>query len=74
MKKELTKKELEKITTIMNQLEAEAYEPFKNDGFSEATMFDYDNDYIDIELTFGNQSDVYINQFIINRDTMELEQ
>ena len=38
------------------------------DGFAQADMFNYDNDYIDVELTFGEHTE----QYRIDRETMEL--
>ena len=75
--KSLTKKETEKLKTIMDNLEAEAYYPFKklSGGFSEANVFNYDEDFIDIELKSGVQngtdSVIYSEQLLIDRHSME---
>lgn len=46
-------------------------------GFVKAEMFDYDEDYIDIELKFGVQSDVentvHTEQYKFNRITHSIE-
>jgi hypothetical protein len=62
--KELTQAELTAIATILNELEQQDVE----EGFAQADMFNYDNDYIDVELTFGEQTE----QYRIDRETMEL--
>jgi len=62
--KELTKAELTAIATILDKLEQQEIE----EGFVQADMFNYDNDYIDVELTFGEQTE----QYRIDRETMEL--
>ena len=62
--KELTQAELTAIATILDELEQQEVE----EGFAQADMFNYDNDYIDVELTFGEQTE----QYRIDRQTMEL--
>jgi 2-phospho-L-lactate transferase/gluconeogenesis factor (CofD/UPF0052 family) len=62
--KELTQAELTAIATILDELEQQEVE----EGFAQADMFNYDNDYIDVELTFGEQTE----QYRIDRETMEL--
>lgn len=75
----LTKKELEKIKPILDDLEWDAYLPYKNinGGFAEAVMFDYDEDFIDVELKFGIKSDAedvcYTEQYTIDRKTFILK-
>jgi hypothetical protein len=62
--KELTKAELTAIATILDKLEQQEIE----EGFVQADMFNYDNDYIDVELTLGEHTE----QYRIDRETMEL--
>jgi len=62
--KELTQAELTAIATILDELEQQEVE----EGFAQADMFNYDNDYIDVELTFGEHTE----QYRIDRETMEL--
>jgi hypothetical protein len=62
--KELTQAELTAIATILDELEQQEVD----EGFAQANMFNYDNDYIDVELTFGEQTE----QYRIGRQTMEL--
>lgn len=46
-------------------------------GFCTVDLFDYDNEYFDIEVKFGVQSDcqnyVETEQYIMNRETLEIE-
>ena len=62
--KKLTQAELTAIATILDELEQQEME----EGFAQADMFNYDNDYIDVELTFGEHTE----QYRIDRETMEL--
>ena len=62
--KKLTQAELTAIITILDELEQQEVE----EGFAQADMFNYDNDYIDVELTFGEHTE----QYLIDRETMEL--
>ena len=62
--KELTQAELTAIATILDKLEQQEIE----EGFVKADMFNYDNDYIDVELTLGEQTE----QYRIDRETMEI--
>jgi len=84
MIKQLTKKELEKLKSVLESFETQTlYETGMkniNGGFAQAEMFDYDNEYIDIELKWGEQdmgdgkSTLNTEQHKINRNTWELEQ
>ena len=62
--KKLTQAELTAIATILDELEQQEME----EGFAQADMFNYDNEYIDVELTFGEHTE----QYRIDRETMEL--
>jgi hypothetical protein len=73
--KELTDAELSSIATILYELEQEIETTFYSNVENEfeyddavAEMFNYDNNFIDIELKFGEQTE----QYKINRETMEL--
>jgi hypothetical protein len=61
MKKQLTEKELLKLTDVLSDLEISTLNSMgiKNisGGFATANMFDYDNKFIDVELKFGVISD-----------------
>lgn len=68
--------EIEKLSKLLDDLEADAYYPFKHHsgGFASAEVFNYDPEYIDVELKFGIQdgdsSVVYTEQLQIERETM----
>jgi hypothetical protein len=59
LKDTLNKGELRKLAVIMDRLEHDALEPYSHVSgcFAEAVMYNYDDDIVDIELTFGVQSD-----------------
>lgn len=77
----LTKEELQRIVNKLNEIEQkEKYDTAIygiSGGFCQVSMFDYDNDFIDIELKWGVQSDcedfVTTEQFRLNRKTLEME-
>ena len=76
--KKLTKPELKELTKILELFEQQTYEECctgKISGeFASAEIFDYDNDFIDIELKFGTQSDcedrVNTEQWKLNRNIL----
>lgn len=83
MDKQLTKQELEKLKDVLEKFETQTlYETGLkniNGGFAKAEMFDYDDEYIDIELEWGEQdmgdgrSTTHKEQHKINRKTWEVE-
>lgn len=76
-----TEAELEELKGVLSELEWDTTVSmgYKNisGGFAEATYFDYDADYFDVELKHGVQSDcehtTHTEQFKINRTTLEIE-
>lgn len=78
----LTKTELKQLIISLDNLEkATRFETSTNSisgGFARASMFYYDNDYIDVELEWGVQSDCenykHIEQYKINRKTWKIEE
>jgi hypothetical protein len=76
--KTLTGKETKKLSKVLDFLENDALQYYKriSGGFATADVFDYDNEYIDVELKSGVQSDcqntVNTEQFKIVRKTMEV--
>ena len=73
--KELTDAELSSIATILYELEQQIETTFYSNVENEfeyddavAEMFNYDNNFIDIELKFGEQTE----QYKIDRETMKL--
>lgn len=80
-KQKLTDAELEKIKPILENLEKETLLDTGmaklSGGFATTCIFDYDDDYIDIELKWGIQNDcenrVETEQYKINRRTFQLE-
>ena len=75
----LTHHDIIKLNIIMNELLSDPFVRIQNKfsgGFSCCEMFDYDDDFIDIELIFGVQSDcadnVYKEQYKIDRKLMEI--
>jgi len=74
----LTTKELKKLVPIMDGLESDALTPFKHfsGGFATVEMYDYDERFIDIEVSYGVQNDVesrvYTEQLSVDRKTMQL--
>jgi hypothetical protein len=75
---ELTQLELEKLDDLLYQLEKDALAPYENinGGFSKAEVFNYDDEYIDVELVYGVQCGgddyEYTEQLCIERKTMEV--
>jgi hypothetical protein len=73
--------ELEKLTVKLASLEEHTEEETGvrkiSGGFAEATMFDFDDDFIDVELEWGVQSDcenvIHTEQWKLNRKTFEWE-
>jgi hypothetical protein len=80
IKKQLTTKEILKLTNILSELEISTTHStgIKNisGGFATADMFDYDNKFIDVELKFGVISDTSHwqeeEQLKIDRKTFEI--
>jgi hypothetical protein len=77
--KRLTPLELKKLTKALEKLEAPMYRCYKkiSGGFSEAKMFDYDDDFIDVEFRFGYEdcgdgSNIHSETYKIDRATMEI--
>lgn len=71
----LTKEELIALTIELEKLETPMYMIYRkfSGGFSEATMFDYDDEIIDVELNFGADGKaVYTEQHKIDRKTMKI--
>lgn len=75
----LTSVELKEISAIMDELLSDPVVRIKHKfsgGFSDCILFDYDDEYIDIELKFGVQDDTGSNvtteQYKIDRETMQL--
>lgn len=76
--KDLTSKELSELAEILTVLEQQTYENCCtgriSGEFANAEMFNYDNDVIDIEVTYGIQSDcenrVNTEQWKLNRDIL----
>ncbi len=71
----LTKEELIALTIELGKLETPMYIVYRkfNSGFSEATMFDFDDEIIDVELNFGVDGErVYTEQYKIDRKTMKI--
>jgi len=74
----LSSTELRKLIKILDAVEREFVYLFKHvsGGFSEAVMYYYDEDIIDIEVKSGIQSDVenvvYTENLKIDRKTMEI--
>jgi hypothetical protein len=67
--KELTQAELNAIADILDELEQQAIEEgFANHSDDFVRNIYYDNDYIDVELRFGEQTE----QYRVDRQTMEL--
>jgi hypothetical protein len=68
---------LKKLVPVLEQIEREfgAEFHFQSGGFSEAVMYDYDDEIIDIEVKSGVQSDcddrVYTDNIKIDRKTMK---
>jgi hypothetical protein len=80
IKKQLTKKEILKLTDVLSQLEISTTHSTGikkiSGGFASTNMFDYDNKFIDVELIFGVISDTSswqeIEQLKIDRKTFEI--
>jgi len=79
LRDEFTEQEMEKLNKLLDLIEVDAYLPFRQQsgGFSETEVFDYDEDRIDIMLTYGVQDvgsggQEYTEQLEINRKTMEI--
>jgi hypothetical protein len=77
--KRLTSLELKKLTKVLEKLEAPMYRVYKkiSGGFSEAKMFGYDDEFIDVELKFGYEdcgdgSNIHSETYKIDRATMEI--
>ncbi len=80
---ELTKQELSKLKTKLEAFEIQTLNETGlksiNGGFAEANMFDYDDEYIDIELKWGEQdmgsgrSSSHTENYKLNRKTWEIE-
>jgi hypothetical protein len=68
--------ELEKLKQLLEQLELESIGCYRkiSGGFSNAEMYDFDDDHIYVELKYGVQSDcqdtVHKEHLKINRETM----
>lgn len=74
-KKNLTKDELKRLAKTLNELEAPMFKIYRkfSGGFSEAQMFDYDDEIIDVEFNFGVDGErVYTEQHKVDRLTMEI--
>jgi len=79
----LNKTELDKLKSVLEKFETQTlYDTGLkniNGGYAKAEMFDYDDDYIDVELEWGEQdmgsgsSSSHKEQHKINRKTWELE-
>ena len=73
----LDKTELRKLSETMDVLEKQFKYPYKHVSgcFAESVMYDYDDEYIYVEVKSGIQSDVdnsvYIDNIKINRETMK---
>ena len=74
----ITSREIKQISKILFDLEKEAISVYRkiNGGFAVASLFNYDNNIIDIELKFGSQDDsgsyVHTEQYKIDRKSMKL--
>jgi len=77
----ITSIELEQLKELLESLEWETVNTTGvrkiSGGFATATHFDYDEEYIDVELKWGVQSDcedtVHTEQLKVSRDTMRIE-
>ena len=77
----LTKQETEKLIPVLEKLEQDTMIDTGvskiSGGFASADMFNYDEDYIDVELKWGVQSDVedsvHTEQYKVNRKTFKIE-
>lgn len=78
MNNPLNSRELKKVTEILNEFEKEAIGPIRkiNGSFAIASMFNYDDEIVDVEIKYGIQddtgSDVHTELFKICRIKMML--
>jgi hypothetical protein len=77
MKKELTKSEVTRLNALLHLEEQPLRDVYHrlNGGFVRTEVFDYDNEYVDVELIWGKQAggddDVTHSETLkINRKTM----
>ena len=58
MKKELTKSEVTRLNALLHLEEQPLRDVYHllNGGFVSADVFDYDDEYVDVELTWGKQA------------------
>lgn len=76
--KKLTSKEIATIAKILNEFDLQTLRDTGvhriSGGFADSKMFDYDADYIDIELKYGVQSDcennVHTEQWKLKRSVL----
>ena len=81
MSKEITEEEMVKFTEVISKFEDSIFlDTGVNEisgGFARADMYDYDDDYCDILLQWGVQSDCenteYQEEYKLNRKTLEIE-
>jgi hypothetical protein len=79
MSNKLTKEEEQKLSDIMDYLEKDAREQFHRStvgAFATASVYEYDEEIVDIELVYGIQSDcenvTYSENIQVDRETMEV--
>ena len=76
--KPITEEEIEKLKEILDEIEDSIWYTYKNSngGFVKADMFDYDDEFFDVEIKEGIQNDVessvYTSQIKIDRNTFEV--
>lgn len=73
--KKLTAKELKLLRKVLESIELDVLDSYRNvsGSFAEANMFDYDEEVIDIELKFGIEGDnEYTEQYQVDRGTMKI--
>ena len=73
-----TDEELTRLCKTLDDLEWDAYQYYKtiSGSFSNIEVYDYDDESISVELTFGIQNDtqdtVHTEDYTIDRETMEV--
>lgn len=76
--KQLTKKELTRLKKVLENLENEVYNLYRNISgtFAKAEMYDYDDEIIDVEFKYGIQDGcdnvTHTESISIDRKTMTI--